>query len=141
MDTVLKKEKTRCVTNGIVNEVSGIFEGLSGLEYTGYEIHMGETNAADSSERACENNESSKIFKSLDKDVYGTYIHGIFDKEKIADTVLRALCKKKGIAYEGGTILDYASFKEKEYDRMADVLREHLNMEEIYGMLKEARIE
>ena len=141
LDTVLKKEKTRCVTNGIVNEVGGIFEGLSGLEYTGYEIHMGETNAADSSERACENNESSKIFKSLDKDVYGTYIHGIFDKEKIADTVLRALCKKKGIAYEGGTILDYASFKEKEYDRMADVLREHLNMEEIYGMLKEARIE
>ncbi len=135
LDTVLKKEKTRCVTNGIVNEVGGIFEGLSGLEYTGYEIHMGETNAAG------DKNDSVKIFKSLDKDVYGTYIHGIFDKEKIADTVLRALCKKKGIAYEGGTILDYASFKEKEYDRMADVLREHLNMEEIYGMLKEARIE
>jgi adenosylcobyric acid synthase len=36
--------------------------------------------------------------------------------------------------------MDYASFKEKEYDRMADILREHLDMEKIYGMLNEASI-
>ena len=37
-------------------------------------------------------------------------------------------------------LMDYASFKEKEYDRMADILREHLDMEKIYGMLNEASI-
>jgi cobyric acid synthase len=37
--------------------------------------------------------------------------------------------------------MDYSSYKEQEYDRMADILREHLNMGEIYAMLREAKIE
>ncbi|MCR5847595.1 MAG: cobyric acid synthase [Lachnospiraceae bacterium] len=134
-DTVLKKEKTRCVKNGHINNLEGLFSELSGLEYEGYEIHMGETK----DEKSFEND--SVILKAEKNDVYGTYVHGIFDKERIADAVLKALCDKKGISYQEGNIEDYASFKEKEYNKMADVLREHLNMEEIYGMLKEAGIE
>ena len=34
-----------------------------------------------------------------------------------------------------------SAFKEKEYDKLADTLRMYLNMEEIYGMLREAKIE
>ena len=135
-DTVLKKEKTRCVKNGHINNLEGLFSELSGLEYEGYEIHMGETK----DENPSENTDHPIISRAKNRDVYGTYVHGIFDKEKIADTVLKALCVKKGISYQEGIIEDYASFKEKEYNKMADVLREHLNMEEIYGMLKEAGI-
>ena len=42
---------------------------------------------------------------------------------------------------EGLTQMDYQSFKETQYDKLADTLRKHLNMEEIYGMLREARME
>ena len=64
-------------------------------------------------------------------------MHGSVDQAKIADAILHALAKKKGVALEEGGMLDYQAFKEKEYDKLADTLREYLNMEEIYGMLRE----
>ena len=73
--------------------------------------------------------------------VYGTYVHGIFDKKQIAEAVIKTLADKKGVTAGDEILLDYASFKEKEYDKMADILREHLDMDKIYGMLKEAQIE
>lgn len=39
------------------------------------------------------------------------------------------------------TDMDYQRFKESQYDKLADTLREYLNMEEIYGMLREAQME
>nr|MCR4650051.1 cobyric acid synthase [Lachnospiraceae bacterium] len=76
-----------------------------------------------------------------DKNVYGTYLHGIFDRKEIAEEVIRTIASKKGIEGLETELTDYAAFKEKEYEKMADILREHLNMEEIYGMLREARID
>ncbi len=134
VNTVLKNEKTRLATNGTINKIDGIFKDLSNLEYEGYEIHMGET--ADSESKAVIND---VLIKASEKNVYGTYVHGIFDMEKTAETVLKALSEKKGIKYSEGEIKDYKAFKEKEYDRMADILREHLNMEEVYEMLREAK--
>lgn len=75
------------------------------------------------------------------ENVYGSYVHGIFDQAKIADAILHALAKKKGVALEEGGMLDYQVFKEKEYDKLADTLRAYLNMEEIYGMLWEADLD
>ena len=74
------------------------------------------------------------------KNVYGTYVHGIFDKGETAAALVRALAEKKGIRTENGTIEDYQSFKEKQYDRLAETLREYLDMKEIYGMLREVRL-
>ena len=142
--TVLRPQKTRCQKTGRINETTGLFEALSGLSYEGYEIHMGETNA-------------SEVIVSKGS-IYGTYLHGIFDQRDIAECVIMTLAKAKGAdirpggedvskdaasdlngTSEGG-ILNYAAFKEKEYDRMADILREHLDMEKIYGMLRESAI-
>lgn len=73
--------------------------------------------------------------------VYGSYIHGIFDQAKIANAILDALAKKKGVVLQDGALLDYEAYKEKQYDKLADTLREYLNMEEIYGMLREADLD
>ena len=72
--------------------------------------------------------------------VYGTYVHGIFDKGAIASTLVRALAKRKGIVMERVFFDDYRSYKEKQYDKLADILSEHLNMENVYGILREACI-
>jgi adenosylcobyric acid synthase len=54
--------------------------------------------------------------------------------------VVKALADRKGIALSGYDAVDHRDFKEKEYDRLADILRESLDMEKIYGMLREAVI-
>ena len=72
--------------------------------------------------------------------MYGTYLHGIFDRGKTAAALIGALAEQKGIRLEETGFEDYGSFKERQYDRLADTLRKYLDMEEIYGMLKEARL-
>ena len=74
------------------------------------------------------------------KNVCGTYIHGIFDRAAIATALVAALAENKGVSVESQSCIDYKDFKEKQYDKLADVLSEYLNMEEIYGMLREAHI-
>ena len=59
----------------------------------------------------------------------------------IANTMIQRLAQKKGITIEDKTFEDYQSFKEKQYDKLADTLRLYMNMEEVYGMLQEARME
>ena len=139
--TVLRNNKTRTQKTGVIHTVSGIFAGLSGLSYEGYEIHMGETFAVsdskDTSDPAeCEMQKENAPVIFQNGNVYGTYLHGIFDKKEIAEAVIRALAVKKGLKDFEISLTDYREVKEKEYDRMAEVLRRHLDMEKIYDMLK-----
>lgn len=140
--TKLEEEKVRGQVEGRIPKLDGIFMNLSGLEYTGYEIHMGRTITSESGQEI-QNTvyETKGIVFGKNKNVYGTYVHGIFDKGNIATAVVQALAKKKGILIKDGTFEDYQSFKEKQYDKLADTLREYLNMEEIYGMLREVHWE
>ncbi|VDK48830.1 unnamed protein product [Anisakis simplex] len=62
----------------------------------------------------------------------GTYIHGILDNAPFIDLLLKGhlgeLSKK--------TEFDYAQFKEEQYDKLAAHLREHLNVDLMYQILK-----
>lgn len=69
--------------------------------------------------------------------VYGTYVHGIFDREEVADGVIRALGRRKGIDTADMTGVDYQAFKETQYDLLAAELRKHLDLEAIYRILEE----
>ncbi|MCM1122491.1 MAG: cobyric acid synthase [Eubacterium sp.] len=128
--TRLYSSKVRRQVHGKFGRVEGIFSALSGLAFEGYEIHMGRTAQTD----------GEQVFFSGEKDVYGTYVHGIFDKGETAAALVHALAEKKNVYVETDVCEDYADFKDRQYDKLADILSECLNMEEIYGMLREARL-
>lgn len=69
---------------------------------------------------------------------YGTYVHGIFDADGVALTMVKALVKKKGLDPKlldtGG--LAYEVYRETQFDRLADELRKSLDMKAIYEILK-----
>ena len=147
--TVLQKEKHRCQTDGTLDAVEGIFSGLTGCEFTGYEIHMGQTvycNGDGSSAKGTVDkvagpaNGAENVVSDSTGRIYGSYIHGLFDKGEIAGRMIQTLAREKGISLEDGVWEDYRTIKERQYDKLADTLREYLRMEEIYGMLREARI-
>ena len=152
--TVLQQEKVRCQSEGKLRQVDGLFSEISGCEYSGYEIHMGQTYYVDTEnsddktgqvgtelELACEEVQQTVLTSNENHNVYGSYVHGLFDKGNIASVIVNALSKKKGVVLLDGSLEDYQTYKEKQYDKLADILRKHLNMEEIYGMLREARLE
>jgi adenosylcobyric acid synthase len=141
IDTIFEDEKMRTRVTGEFQHLSGVLSGLSKLTYEGYEIHMGRTKkAADVSELGSIT-DSIKKQTALDGascgNVYGSYVHGIFDRKEVSMGIVAALCKEKGIALELAGSMDMADYKEREYDKLADILREHLDIQAIYKMLEE----
>ena len=69
--------------------------------------------------------------------VYGTYLHGIFDEGEIAWKIADAIARTKGIELEKSNE-NFRAFKERQYDILADNLRKNLDMDAVYGMLRPA---
>ncbi len=113
--TIFEDQKVRTAATGILSEVDGIFAGLSGKEYQGYEIHMGVSGT--------DNNIINE------GNVYGTYIHGVFDKEEIAKTIVTALLAAKGLDFSDVKAFDIEAHKQTQYDILAEGLRKSLDME------------
>jgi adenosylcobyric acid synthase len=67
--------------------------------------------------------------------VYGTYIHGFFDADGIAAGIAAALHRAKGLAYNPTAVGSAKRYKENQYDALANILRDSLNMDAIYAML------
>lgn len=140
-ETVFEPEKARTRVEGHILPVDGILEPLSHTAVAGYEIHMGRTVIGDGTKPFTEIENSitgeRKQEGACGKNVYGSYLHGIFDQEEVAVRVVRALARAKGITEEMGMEMDFASFKETQYDLLAEGLRAHLDMKRIYGILEE----
>lgn len=147
MKTYLGDEKKTTQLQGKFLKVRGIFEKLSGKDFSGYEIHMGISEIDESTSNLVTDVEGNSdgicIIKNPEGEncnIYGSYVHGIFDQDDIAYTILSALADKKQLG-EISKQMDRQSFLEKEYDKLADTLREYLDMDAVYGMLREAKIQ
>ena len=103
-----------------IDVTEGILKDFNDYEIKGYEIHQGITNI--SSPIICKDN------------VFATYIHGIFDNSKFTNDLLNMIRRKKSMS-EQKEALSFNEFKEREYDKLAKLLRENLDIEEIYKIL------
>ncbi len=142
MKTRFQGEKRRTRVTGKFLDLEGDLKDLHGVTFEGYEIHMGESTENNLDAMAEITDEISKR-TSLDGrnqgNVYGTYIHGIFDSEEVNLRLLSILTKKnglEGIASLEECSMDYKAFKESQYDLLAKELRKHLDMDLIYKILK-----
>lgn len=130
METEFKTEKTRTIVNGVFENMTGTLKSLNGTEFEGYEIHMGKSEFSVPCMTKLSNGKQDGISQG---DVYGSYVHGIFDK--CADKIIKCLCDKKGIDSTKIKSIDMAELKEREYDRLADMVRESLDMDLIYKII------
>ncbi|MCF8564900.1 cobyric acid synthase [Alicyclobacillus tolerans] len=78
---------------------------------------------------------SPEGFVSEDGRVIGTYLHGILHNDEFRSAWLNRLRRKKGLPVQR-TVLHLDELRTEAYDRLADVVREHLDMERIYEMLQ-----
>jgi len=145
--TVFEKEKTRTQIKGhFETKGKGFFAALEDVEVEGYEIHMGQTaveeseqNKVDSLTRITEISEEkvNQTAGLCSDNVYGSYIHGIFDKENVVKTIVSILLKNKGLDESAVSGLDVKAYKERQYDLLADGLRENMDIKTIYRILNE----
>lgn len=138
IDTMFRAAKTTAQAGGTVGALSGAFAGLSGAAVDGYEIHMGETaRDADATPFAALTRVDGTVVSDGCQagDVCGTYLHGVFDAPGLALRLARALAARKGVTLEDAAP-DTAAYKEREYDRLADAVRQALDMNLIYRILE-----
>lgn len=61
----------------------------------------------------------------------GSYIHGILDNQAFIDYLLEPYAEK----LECHTVLDYRTYKEEQYDKLAEHVRSHLNLPLLYQIM------
>lgn len=126
-------------------------EPKSGIE--GYEIHMGVTERVAEPHLPVDEALDKATMRSLfhirrgegtgfeegwgtaDGKVWGTYLHGVFDNDHFRRSWLDGLRQAKGLAPLYSTFTAREA-KEREFDRVADVVRTHLDMDLIYHIMK-----
>ncbi|EHI76407.1 CobB/CobQ-like protein [Fusobacterium sp. oral taxon 370 str. F0437] len=113
-------KKTEQVTKKI-ESIEGILKDFSNYEIEGYEIHQGVSTF-----------DNPVICKNR---IFATYIHGIFDNSKFTNDFLNIVRREKNMP-EQKEIFSFNEFKEKEYDKLAKLLRENLDIEEIYKIIE-----
>lgn len=123
MDTEFQKEKTRTQISGVFSNMTGTLKSLNGKEFSGYEIHMGQSKFS----------VPQSGFVTSAGEHYGSYVHGIFDT--CAADIVKCLCDKKGINMGNIKNVDMREIKEREYDRLADMVRGSLDIDLIYKIL------
>jgi len=141
--TVFEKEKTRTQIKGkFQSDLSGLLKDLSGVEIEGYEIHMGQTEILDHKEgtlavlEEISGKPAAEAIGMCRGNIYGSYVHGIFDKEDVAKTLVTALYHAKGLDSSEIEGLNVQAYKEQQYDLLAQGIRDNIDMDLLYQILE-----
>lgn len=102
----------------------------NGLSVTGYEIHMGESSYMEPADPFIIKKDGTYDGCRLEN-VFGTYFHGIFENEAFTDGILGRLAAGKNITL-GERRESYTAYKERQFDILADMVRNNMDMETIY---------
>ena len=123
-ETTFCAEKHRAQVTGEV-----IAAPFTGAMLTGYEIHTGNTivrgepfcTHADGTKEGCTN-----------QNVFGTYLHGLFDSGELTEKLAEYLCARKGIDPAAAVPVSMEEYRREQLDILADGVRNSLDMDAVY---------
>jgi len=134
------------ITTQVQAEVIGcgkFFDGVRGSTVTGYEIHMGRSERGEGTEPAFRIYERSAREAEIldgairsDGRVFGTYIHGIFDNDSFRRNILNTIRITKGWnPLKDDEIQTVFEQREKDFNKLADVVRNSMDMDKLYQIM------
>lgn len=165
--TELMAQKVRTRVEGRLGAVEGVLSCLSGKEFSGYEIHMGKTTLGENSHPMEKGAYSGNVYGTYIHGFFDegdlaicvaralaaekgvtlgeTPCDGAADgaEKDAAEGVENGSASDENSAEvlsgsRSGRSFDYRAFKETQYDKLADAVREYMDMKAVYGMLREA---
>jgi len=125
LDTVLEGDKTMTRQRGI--------HLASGLAVQGYEIHHGQSRAAEARPCITLDDTGAAGHATADGHIWGSYLHGLFDADPFRRWFIDRLRERQGLKPLGRVVAPYDL--EAALDRLADTVRNQLNMAAIHRLL------
>ena len=126
-DTVFNAEKQLRQTHATAEAIP-----FAGAKLTGYEIHAGRTTVqgspfcilADGTPEGC-----------VQANVFGTYLHGLFDTGTLTEALAGWLCRRKGIDPSDAALIPMEEYRRQQFDILADGVRGALDMDAVYAAM------
>lgn len=129
LETIMENEKTLVQYKGKLSVNNGILKTLNNFEIKGYEIHQGITKGNEKNLTT----DNRTIFVNRDN-IIATYLHGIFDNKDFTDVLLNEIRRRKGLE-EVNNNISYEEYKLKEFDKLEKLVRENVDIDEIYKII------
>jgi adenosylcobyric acid synthase len=107
-----------------------------GQAISGYEIHHGRSAAHPGAQPWLDLGEGGEGIMSQDGSVFGTNLHGLFDEDGFRTAFLTHVANHRGKSYMTAGV-DFAAARESQFDRLADLLETHLDIEALDDIMAE----
>ena len=125
--TVFSEQKRRVQVKATVAAAP-----FAGAELEGYEIHTGVTEAEgepfahypDGGREGC-----------VQGNVFGTYLHGLFDTGTLTEALAGWLCRRKGIDPSDAALIPMEEYRRQQFDILANGVRGALDMDAVYAAM------
>lgn len=108
----------------------------------GYEIHMGQTILGEKanplfeiisrSKQSC-SIEDGAISESLN--IWGTYMHGIFDNDNFRQNFIKKILEKKKSKVKEDNFIKFQEKREEAFDTLADVFKQNIDMDMLFEIM------
>ena len=128
-ETVFTGEKTRTRVSAVVQAPQ-----MRGAAIEGYEIHMGRTTGGGEPFCTLSDGRTEGAWRG---DVWGTYLHGLFDTGELTAALARWLLERKGLHPEDAVPESHWAYKERQYDLLARQVRENLDLKAIWKAMED----
>jgi len=141
-ETVFNPRKTTTQIKAEVTADSGLLAGLKKIKITGYEIHMGQSvhQNCPPAFRVLETPQGKADYfdgaVSGDRLILGTYIHGLFHNAEFTHAFLKRLRELRGLPSATAASID----KEAQYNKLAGIVRQNLDMTQVNKIIGEANL-
>ena len=135
MEVEFEKEKRTVQATATVECGTGWPEKLSGTRVDGYEIHTGRNSYGPEAYPWLRIGGETDGVMNAQGNVLGTYLHGLFDDGRLFAAAADRIRELRGDAGKEQQPVSMEEFREKEFDRIAAIVRESVDMEAVYRII------
>ena len=136
MEVTFEKEKYTAQASASVCASRGWLSDAKGLTVDGYEIHAGQNRLGGSAVPWLAIGERIDGVMNESGNVLGSYLHGLFDDGQLFAVIAAHLRRKKGLAGTDAAPVNLEAFREREFDRIASIVRASVDMDAFYRILR-----
>ena len=130
--------KTTVQAHGNVQCEDGWLSAHNGLMLDGYEIHSGVNSFGEGCVPFLYLNGRSEPdgVTNPEGNIIGSYLHGIFDTGSFWRAIVNHVRREKGLDENNAELMTIAQFRDREFDRLAAIVRQNLDMDAVYAIIR-----